>query len=132
MSSGSAPNLALSRHKPPSRSCKECYRRKLKCDRAQTCSNCLRGCITCVYTNEPIRRDRKSKRRAQESVQDTTLVLQPHPGRLLAGKHGKSRLLRDTCWARPCIEVCILLKIHHNVHQINMIEAVSRFPWYSR
>ncbi|KAI0900828.1 fungal-specific transcription factor domain-containing protein [Annulohypoxylon nitens] len=105
MNSGSAPNLALSRHKPPSRSCKECYRRKLKCDRAHTCSNCLRGCITCVYTNEPIRRDRKSKRRAQESVQDTTLVLQPHPGRLLAGKHGKSRLLRDTCWARPCIEL---------------------------
>ncbi|KAI1093780.1 fungal-specific transcription factor domain-containing protein [Rostrohypoxylon terebratum] len=102
MNNGSSLNLALARRKPPSRSCKECHRRKLKCDRAQTCSNCLRGCITCVYTNEPIRRDRKSKHRVQE---DTTPVLQPHPGRLLAGKHGKSRLLRDTCWARPCIEL---------------------------
>ncbi|KAI1210427.1 fungal-specific transcription factor domain-containing protein [Annulohypoxylon truncatum] len=104
MNTESPPYPTSSSHKPPSRSCKECYRRKLKCDRAQTCSNCLRGCLTCVYTNEPIRRDRKSKRRAQESAKDTTPVLQPRPGRFLAGKHGKSRLLGDTCWARPFIE----------------------------
>ncbi|KAI1460858.1 fungal-specific transcription factor domain-containing protein [Annulohypoxylon moriforme] len=85
----------------------ECYRRKLKCDRAQTCSNCLRGHIACIYTNEPIRRDRKSKRRAPGPLDKAVepKQLQPHPGRLLAGKHGKSRLLGDTCWVRPSIEL---------------------------
>ncbi|KAI1418136.1 fungal-specific transcription factor domain-containing protein [Hypoxylon sp. FL1857] len=142
MNSRNLPHAVLPRHRPHSRSCKECYRRKLRCDRAQTCSNCARLCVTCVYTDEPIRRDRKSKLRGQglvdrvaelerlvcqlegqdslersqtriqESAQDEFPISQQHPGRLIADKNGKSRLLANTFWACPPTEIeysnCIL------------------------
>ncbi|OTB04124.1 hypothetical protein M426DRAFT_22994 [Hypoxylon sp. CI-4A] len=115
-----SPPLAPPRHKPRPRSCMECYRRKLRCDRAQTCSNCIRGGATCVYTDKPIRRDRKSKARNSALVdrvagrerqvcerrsRSSDLVFpQKRPGRLIADKCGKSRLFTDTFWAQPSTE----------------------------
>ncbi|KAI1388758.1 fungal-specific transcription factor domain-containing protein [Hypoxylon trugodes] len=60
--------LSSPRHRPRPRSCMECYRRKLRCDRTQACSNCTVADVECVYTDEPIRRDRKSKHRNEELV----------------------------------------------------------------
>ncbi|KAI1136623.1 fungal-specific transcription factor domain-containing protein [Hypoxylon sp. FL0543] len=134
MNGGNPSHSIPPRHKSRPRSCTECYRRKLRCDRAQTCSNCARSCITCIYTNEPIRRDRKSKLRgqtlvdrvaelerlvcqrdgqeslkgslesAQGSVPGDLPVLHRHPGHLIANEEGKSRLLNNTFWAWPLSE----------------------------
>lgn len=118
----------------------ERYRRKLKCNRTQPCSNCIGGSIGCIYTNEPIRRDRKSKyrdsklaervaelerllgshegqsfvrnlhARAEDFTGDESRGFQQHLGRLLVDKPGKSRFLTKTFWAELPAKVCLPLK----------------------
>lgn len=124
----------------PLRACMECYRRKLKCNRNQPCSNCDRGGIECSYTNEPIRRDRKSKYRGSKlvdrvaelerllgsrdgqnsvrnspagpegSVDDESGHFQRRTGRLLVNEPGKSRFVTKTSWAELPAKVCLPLR----------------------
>ncbi|KAL6885661.1 fungal-specific transcription factor domain-containing protein [Trichoderma evansii] len=130
MNSRNPLHLTFPRQNPrlPSRACMECYRRKLKCNRIQSCSNCVRGSIGCIYTNEPIRRDRKSKyrdsklvdrvaelerllgsnegqslmrnfyTRVEDITDDKSRGFRQHPGRLLIDEPGKSRFLTKTFW----------------------------------
>ncbi|PON21908.1 hypothetical protein TGAM01_v209164 [Trichoderma gamsii] len=131
MNGGRSPRLILPRQntRRPLRACAECYRRKLKCNRNQPCSNCVRGSVACLYTDEPIRRDRKSKCRdsklaervadlerllgsrddqssvrnlpaeAEDSADDESRRFQQRPGRLLVNEPGKSRFVMKTFWA---------------------------------
>jgi hypothetical protein len=36
-------------NRPASRSCRGCYARKVRCDRADPCANCTRNGVSCVY-----------------------------------------------------------------------------------
>ncbi|KAK1238255.1 hypothetical protein MKX08_002834 [Trichoderma sp. CBMAI-0020] len=122
-------NLPTQNTPRPLRACMECYRRKLKCNRNQPCSSCVRGGVACLYTNEPIRRDRKSKHRdlklagrvadlerllgshddqraernlsarTGDSADDESKHFQQHPGRLLVHGPGKSLFVTKTFWA---------------------------------
>lgn len=139
MNGGRSPRLILPRQntRRPLRACAECYRRKLKCNRNQPCSNCVRGSVACLYTDEPIRRDRKSKCRdsklaervadlerllgsrddqssvrnlpaeAEDSADDESRRFQQRPGRLLVNEPGKSRFVMKTFWAELPAKVCL-------------------------
>lgn len=117
------------------RSCIACYRRKLKCDRSQTCSSCSSSGTACVYTDKPIRRHRKKKHSGQDLVERVAdlellarwanvqnrlservpepsheardVVLPRYPGRLVVDKGGQSRLLTDTSWVHLSSEASI-------------------------
>lgn len=48
--------------------CTRCQQRKVKCDRADTCSNCVKGPFDCVYVNPQPAQKRKRKAPADESL----------------------------------------------------------------
>jgi len=48
--------------------CTRCQQRKVKCDRADNCSNCARGKAECIYTNPPPSQRRKRKAPREEEL----------------------------------------------------------------
>ena len=55
-------------HKPSPRSCKGCYERKVRCDRAKPCANCIKCDIPCIYPTKD--KDARPKVHTIQTISD--------------------------------------------------------------
>lgn len=58
------PTMASLSHSPKPYSCVVCHNRKVKCDRKEPCSNCIKASVECLYRPPPPPRRRKRERDA--------------------------------------------------------------------